>query len=165
MQFGRRKDYPKAKENRHELSKEELDELKDAQRKFRENWPEYDRARRELKIALTKQFNTIYASDVNSLHSWGQLCQILEIVPVPETLQSRREAVKDTHVNLVDLVDTRSTSQRVRVFRTELHLSIYTKATDRFFPKRSAYAGGLLLFLLRNIMYPDRSKTRHCSGR
>lgn len=57
-------------------------------------------------------------------------------------------------VNIVDLVDTPTTQEPVVHFETERALSEYTKSTGKFFPAESAYAGGLLKFLLRRIMNP-----------
>ena len=42
----------------------------------------------------------------------------------------------------------------MQVFDTEVALSEYTKNTSKFFPKESAYAGGLLRHLLRRIFHP-----------
>lgn len=56
------------------------------------------------------------------------------------------------YVNLVDLVDTGSTGRRVVQFETLEDLKDYTISTAKFFPKESAYAGGMLKFLLREIL-------------
>ncbi len=63
--------------------------------------------------------------------------------------------VQRTHVNIVDLVDTQRTSKRVKVFPNALELSMYTKDTEKYFPRENAYAGGLLRYLLRQIMNPE----------
>jgi hypothetical protein len=63
--------------------------------------------------------------------------------------------VKRTHVNIVDLLDTSNTGQRVRVFDSVQKLSDYTKKTAKYFPKENAYAGGVLKFLLREILDPS----------
>ena len=67
---------------------------------------------------------------------------------------SRAQAVKNTHVNIVDLLDRRYTGQGVRVFDSVQELSKYTKDTKKYFPKENAYAGGVLKFLLRDILNP-----------
>ncbi len=54
-------------------------------------------------------------------------------------------------VNLVDLVDTGNTGQCATQFDTLEKLKEYTITTGKFFPKESAYAGGMLKFLLREI--------------
>jgi hypothetical protein len=78
---------------------------------------------------------------------------------------SREKKVKRTHVNIVDLVDTRG--QQVRVFDSVQELSTYTKETGKYFPKENAYAGGVLKFLLRAILNPPAvvvSRTRRAGG-
>jgi hypothetical protein len=57
-------------------------------------------------------------------------------------------------VNLVDLVDTPRTGAAVKVFPSLKTLQTYTIASGKFFPKEDAYAGGLLRFLLREIIHP-----------
>jgi hypothetical protein len=53
-------------------------------------------------------------------------------------------------VNLVDLVDI--SGRDVELFTCLDELREYTIDTGRFFPKESAYAGGVLKFLLREIL-------------
>jgi hypothetical protein len=57
-------------------------------------------------------------------------------------------------VNLVDLVDTPRTSTKVRIFKSLKELQDYTIKNRKYFPKEDAYAGGLLRFLLREIIHP-----------
>ncbi|TDL17498.1 hypothetical protein BD410DRAFT_696001, partial [Rickenella mellea] len=122
-------------------------------------WGGYDdekrKARELFQDALTQEFNEIYGTDVNKLASWQALCRILEISPVPDKLKECRAVVRQTHVNIVDLVDTQRTSERVNVFPSALELSVYTKETEKYFPRENAYAGGLLRYLLRQIMNPE----------
>lgn len=54
------------------------------------------------------------------------------------------------HVNLVDLVDT--SGYDAEVFASLEELQTYTIESGKFFPKESAYAGGILKFLLREIL-------------
>jgi hypothetical protein len=56
-------------------------------------------------------------------------------------------------VNLVDLVDTPRTGAAVKVFPTLEKLQNYTIEHRKYFPKEDAYAGGLLRFLLREILH------------
>ncbi len=59
---------------------------------------------------------------------------------------------KGMFVNLVDLVDTGNTGLCVSQFDTLEELKAYTIKTGKYFPKESAYAGGMLKFLLREIL-------------
>jgi hypothetical protein len=83
------------------------------------------------------------------------------------TIVPNLKAVQRVHVNIVDLVDTQKTGQRVEIFNSLDDLSSYTKETGKFFPKENAYAGGVLQFLLRQILDPGRSirgTRRHRGG-
>ena len=131
-------------------------------------------ARRDFGDALTQQFNDTYGTDVDDLNSWQMMCAVLNMDPIPQTLQACQDvsirvgtltlcgpaektnlqAVFMTHVNLVDLTDAPTTHQPVRWFPSEMALSDYTLETKKFFPSHSAYAGGLLRFLLRHILHP-----------
>ncbi|KAG1882487.1 hypothetical protein F4604DRAFT_1678464 [Suillus subluteus] len=116
---------------------------------------EREQASRDFKDSLVQQFNDIYGTDVNDLTSWRTLCQIVHVSPIPDTLKSCREvetrlvpAVKATHVNIVDLVDTERTGEPVTVFVSEVDLSKYTKLMGKFFPRDNAYDGGLLRLMM-----------------
>ncbi|KAF8599040.1 hypothetical protein BDV93DRAFT_498096 [Ceratobasidium sp. AG-I] len=114
-------------------------------------------ARLDLKDALTLQFNAIYGEDENSLEAWQNLCVVLNIGNIPTGLDACRKLVRSMFVNIVDLIDTPVTQEPVVHFETEEALSVYTKSTGKFFPAENAYAGGLLRFLLRQIMVPGKS--------
>ncbi|KAF8161658.1 hypothetical protein B0H34DRAFT_767235 [Crassisporium funariophilum] len=116
-----------------------------------------DNAHQEFRVALTQQFNTNFGTDVEDLAAWQRLCGRLGISPIPETLKRCRAIVTNTHVNLVDLVDSSSGSGTVMIFPSEMALSMYTISNGRFFPKEEAYAGELLKYLLRNILNPSSS--------
>ncbi|KAG6868380.1 hypothetical protein C0993_003904 [Termitomyces sp. T159_Od127] len=107
-----------------------------------------------FKDVLVQTFNHMYGTDENSLESWTALCHVLQIAPVPEGLHACREAVKAVHVNLVDLVEHPQTGEPLLLFNSEAELSEYTQESGKFFPKESAYAGGLLKHLLRHILNP-----------
>jgi hypothetical protein len=132
-------------------------------------------ARRKFKAAMVQEFNALYGTDMDDLSSWQKLCHVLNIQPVPDQLKECRQVrvyclsffhcqstwlslgfyqrVRQTHVNLVDLVDTPRTGAAVRVFPNLKELQNYTIQTEKYFPKEDAYAGGLLRFLLREIVH------------
>lgn len=58
---------------------------------------------------------------------------------------------KGKFIDLVNLVDTRNTGECASQFITLEGLKGYTIATGNFFSKESAYARGMLKFLLRGI--------------
>ncbi|OAL46897.1 hypothetical protein IQ07DRAFT_614109 [Pyrenochaeta sp. DS3sAY3a] len=106
-------------------------------------------AREEFKDALVIRFNSLYGTDVNDLENWHKLCVAVCIEPLPATILECKKEMKDIHVNLVDLVDT--SGRDVELFTCLDDLREYTKESGKFFPKESAYAGGVLKFLLREI--------------
>jgi hypothetical protein len=59
------------------------------------------------------------------------------------------QKIKTIHVKLVAMVDT--SRDEVELFAS-LELREYTIESGKFFPKESAYAGGVLMFLLREIL-------------
>ncbi|KIM73215.1 hypothetical protein PILCRDRAFT_81329, partial [Piloderma croceum F 1598] len=95
-------------------------------------------ARKGFVDALLQQFNDTYGTEVDDLSSWQGMCLVLEMDPIPTTLEACQEAVFLTHVNIVDLVDAPNTGEPVRWFPSEKALSDYTMETKKFFPSKSA---------------------------
>lgn len=59
----------------------------------------------------------------------------------------------------MDLVDTRDDpSRQVEHFASETLLSEYTLSNHKIFPRNHAAAGGLLRYLLRQILLPNASR-------
>ncbi|EIW80425.1 hypothetical protein CONPUDRAFT_105427 [Coniophora puteana RWD-64-598 SS2] len=112
-------------------------------------------ARKLFQDALTQQFNVMYGEDENELAAWQSLCAALELDPIPDTVEKCRESIRLTFVNLVDLVDIQRTGKSVQRFNSEVALSTYTKAEEKYFPRENAYQSGLLRYLLRHITSPD----------
>ncbi|KAL5320125.1 hypothetical protein ACEPPN_010926 [Leptodophora sp. 'Broadleaf-Isolate-01'] len=110
-------------------------------------------ARRKFKSAIIQQFNDLYSTDKEDLNSWQNLCHILNIEPTPKGLKECDERVRQTHVNLVDLVDTPRTGASVKVFPNLKKLQDYTIINKKYFPKEDTYTSGLLRFLLREILH------------
>jgi len=108
-------------------------------------------AKTKFDHALVSQFNTTFGTDEHDLAAWQHLCEILNISPIPAKIHQCRQAVRNAHVNLVDLVEYHRIGQDVEKFTTVEDLSEYTHETDKFFPRNHAKAGGLLRFLLRRI--------------
>ncbi|KAF2844096.1 hypothetical protein T440DRAFT_527865, partial [Plenodomus tracheiphilus IPT5] len=107
-------------------------------------------ARQAFKDAMVIRFNGLYGTDVADLENWHKLCTAVCIEPLPATISECKERIKDVHVNLVDLVD--SSALDIELFACLDELREYTIETGKFFPKESAYAGGVLKFLLREIL-------------
>ncbi|KAK7177635.1 hypothetical protein PSPO01_16314, partial [Paraphaeosphaeria sporulosa] len=103
---------------------------------------EREEARQAFKDAMVIRFNSLYGTDVADLGNWHKLCIAVCIEPLPATISECKARIKDVHVNLVDLVDT--SGRNVELFTCLDELSEYTIETGKFFPKESAYAGGVL---------------------
>ncbi|KAF8550367.1 hypothetical protein OG21DRAFT_1605929 [Imleria badia] len=103
--------------------------------------------------ALVQQFNFIFGAD-SDLSAWQNLCSVIDITPVPDDIEECKRLVRDAHVNIVDLLETARTGGRVQKFADLEALRRYTKKPGKMFPKESAYAGGLLKELLREIFNP-----------
>lgn len=108
--------------------------------------------RGKLRTAMVRQFNGIYGTDEDDLNAWQALCRRVDI-PVPDTVAECEEAIRGTHVNLVDLT-TYGSGRKVTKYATEVELASYTTKTGKFFPRGHADAGGLLNKLLRHILNP-----------
>ncbi|KAG1831636.1 hypothetical protein EV424DRAFT_1372149 [Suillus variegatus] len=113
--------------------------------------PQRREVREGFKDALVQEFNTRFGTDGNDISNWQNLCGVLRIDPVPDSIKECRKCVWDTHVNLVDLVDSPRTGKPVKLFASVEELRAYTLQTEKIFPKESAYQGGLLKELLREI--------------
>jgi len=128
-----------------------------------------DPQRRELregfKDALVQEFNARFGTDGNDLSNWQNLCRVLRIDPVPDSIQACRQCVWDTHVNLVDLVDSARTGKPVKLFESLAELRKYTLRTKKIFPKENAYQGGLLKELLREIINTYFGRRRNGSAK
>lgn len=135
---------------------------------WRRDDPDRKDAHEKFRRAMVQEFNSLYGEDVDDLSSWQDLCKVVRISPVPNDIETCRKVrllipllmaylmntkqkIKETHVNLVDLVDRGRTGKRVRLFSSLEELRAYTISTRKFFPKEDAYAGGVLKFLLREI--------------
>ncbi|KAG1899022.1 uncharacterized protein F5891DRAFT_434919 [Suillus fuscotomentosus] len=109
-------------------------------------------AREGFNDALVHEFNVRFGIDQNDISNWQNLCGVLRIDPVPNSVKKCRKRVWDMHVNLVDLVDSQRTGKPVKLFASLEDLRTYTLQTRKIFPKETrAYQGGLLKELLREI--------------
>ncbi|KAF2843958.1 hypothetical protein T440DRAFT_529394 [Plenodomus tracheiphilus IPT5] len=115
-----------------------------------EDCEERKQTRRVFNDALVIRFNGLYGTDVADIENWHKLCVALYIEPLPDTIHHCKKKIKTIHVNLVDLVDV--SRDAVELFPSLGELREYTIGSGKFFPKRSAYADGVLKFLLREIL-------------
>ena len=64
---------------------------------------------------------------------------------------STTQALKNVHVNVVDLIDSRRKGKKVKVWPSYAALQDYTFHHKKFFPKHIAKEDGPLRCLLREI--------------
>ncbi|KAJ8692425.1 hypothetical protein PTI98_009737 [Pleurotus ostreatus] len=99
----------------------------------------------------------------NDINSWHKICVVVGLDPLPDTLEEARDKVLTRYINLIDLVD--NPAGRVHSFGSVEELRQYTIVTKKFFPKENAYAGGLLKYLLREILHKYKGNRRPGRGR
>ncbi|KAF7782876.1 hypothetical protein Agabi119p4_2252 [Agaricus bisporus var. burnettii] len=115
-----------------------------------------DTAWQGYRTALVRQFNSSYSADENDLAAWHNLLRHIGITDPPMTVVECKILIEGKFINLVDLVDARTDSNRViRHFANEVELSVYTLSRGKVFPRKHIEAGSLLEYLLRNIVNPN----------
>ncbi|KJA16357.1 hypothetical protein HYPSUDRAFT_171469 [Hypholoma sublateritium FD-334 SS-4] len=140
--------YPGLEYNPSESAPLEFDRLCTTEKMVLGEWKRH-KAYMAFHHALTQQFNANYGTDADSLRSWKLLCLHIGISPLPRTLEERRKAVMQAHINLVDLVDAFGTGRLVKAFRTGKALREYSWRTGKYFPRDDKDAGDLLKYLQR----------------
>ncbi|THH29410.1 hypothetical protein EUX98_g4783 [Antrodiella citrinella] len=104
-----------------------------------------------LRDAIAEQFNAYYGVDVNSDRAWREICAVLQIYPVPESMTKRKKAVKRLHVNIYDYIEAKRLGEPVKKFKSVGALAGYSYAEEKIFPLAHAKAGGLLKYLLKEL--------------
>ncbi|KAK0211444.1 hypothetical protein IW262DRAFT_366222 [Armillaria fumosa] len=112
----------------------------------------------DLRDAIAQQFNDIYGADVNDLQAWQRLCGLVGDGNIPDNIAACRAVIRRVHVNICDLVDYPATTIPPPVFFTECALAKYSRESGKIFPRKNAYSGGLLRFLLRHIFHPTHDR-------
>ncbi|KAJ7735508.1 hypothetical protein B0H16DRAFT_1327103 [Mycena metata] len=128
------------------------------------NWPKSERgafksgssprdiAYAGYQLAMAQTFRDVFGDDVNDLGNWQSLCRVLELDVIPRTLWECQAAVRNVHINLVDLVDWAGNGAPVQKFDSLEELAAYTRMTRKFFPQGRAEESGLLVYLLRHVL-------------
>ncbi|KAJ5215245.1 uncharacterized protein N7498_001652, partial [Penicillium cinerascens] len=102
-------------------------------------------------IIFASEFNIHYGSNATKLENWQVLCFELGICHSIESISKCRKALGSVHVNLVNLVDSRRTGQKVEQFPSVAALRKYTREMNKIFPRSAAKEDGFLKALLRVI--------------
>ncbi|KAH8663688.1 hypothetical protein BGZ60DRAFT_379420 [Tricladium varicosporioides] len=101
---------------------------------WRRGSPASDDAWNGYQDALQSELHMWYGAE-NDLTAWHALCRAIGVEPLPKTCEQCQEAVRRTHVNIVDLIEWgRSNSEeKVRTFSDVAELRAYTKETGKIF--------------------------------
>ncbi|EFZ04512.2 double-stranded RNA-binding type zinc finger domain protein [Metarhizium robertsii] len=86
--------------------------------------------------ALESELRMWYGSE-DDLTAWHALCRAIGINPLPKACKHCEEAVRRTHVNIIDLIEwgrkRGNADHEVRTFETEAELRAYTQRTAKIF--------------------------------
>ncbi|RYN65003.1 hypothetical protein AA0119_g11515 [Alternaria tenuissima] len=99
----------------------------------------------------------LWFGDEDDLAAWHALCHAIGVEPPPQTCGQCEEAVRRTHVNILDLVEwgrsRGSNEDRVQTFSDVAGLRAYTRRTGKVFRNTLGQTGGnvVLRHLLRRI--------------
>ncbi|KAJ5592214.1 hypothetical protein N7537_009118 [Penicillium hordei] len=118
------------------------------QMNWRQGSKKYNRERARF---LASQFDAHFGTDATKLENWQALCAEVKTQSPTKSISQCRKALAKTHVNLVDLVDSRRTGKNVKHFPSPKALREYTLNTRKIFPKSAAKKDGFLKALLRVI--------------
>ncbi|KAF2460790.1 hypothetical protein BDY21DRAFT_376649 [Lineolata rhizophorae] len=84
--------------------------------------------------ALESELRMWYGAE-NDLTAWHALCRAIGVEPLPQTCAQCQEAVRRTHVNIVDLIEwgrrRGNSEEKVQTFRNVQQLRAYTKETGK----------------------------------
>ncbi|TGZ80176.1 hypothetical protein EX30DRAFT_307838, partial [Ascodesmis nigricans] len=134
-----------------------------AHRRWSTDGNTYNNARERFQQAMADAFEYDFGSQDTDYNAWVRLCNAMGIEPVPPSITQCRMAIKNVHVNLVDMHtvyrkrkltgDQRSIHQLLTFYPTQKALSNYIRADKekRTFRKNQAKEGGLLKHLLRHV--------------
>ncbi|KAK4867258.1 hypothetical protein LT330_000768 [Penicillium expansum] len=98
--------------------------------------PQYRAAWIQYQDALASEV-TIWFGDVLELESWHKLCGAVGISPLPSTCADGYWAIRDLHVNIIDLIQWARTGSNgeVKRWRNNAALFEYSIATKKIFER------------------------------
>lgn len=113
-----------------------------------------DEAWNRYQDALQSELHMWYGAE-NDLTAWHALCRAIGVERLPTTCEQCEEAVRRTHVNIVDLIEwgRSGSEEKVETFRDVAGLRAYTKETGKIFRNTFDQESGnvALRHLLRKI--------------
>ncbi|CAK7271747.1 hypothetical protein SEPCBS119000_004765 [Sporothrix epigloea] len=109
----------------------------------------------------------LFFGNENDLASWHQLCRATGIKELPPAISECKQTMRQTHVNIVDLIEWGRSGQRVgkpvKVYRSVAALSEYTLSTGKIFPANEVRGEDnekniVLRYLLRKLIRAQKQK-------
>ncbi|KAE8447328.1 hypothetical protein EG329_010886 [Mollisiaceae sp. DMI_Dod_QoI] len=121
---------------------------------FLKTWKEYEEdVYTRYQAALTKEFNLWFGTE-DDIRSWHSLCRAIAIHPLPTTQRECRDAVRNRHVNIVDLIQWAREREvgQVQIFESVKELSDYSFDEGKIYRKDQLGQGVVLRHLLRHLV-------------
>ncbi|KAJ7159692.1 hypothetical protein C8R46DRAFT_1108902 [Mycena filopes] len=107
--------------------------------------------KREWARCGREEFTHHFGSEENRLEGWQALCQTVGLEDIPTSITQCKKVLRTTWVNIVDLVNAKSTGQPVRRHASADALRTYTVNKKKIFPKKAAKGNPFLKVLLIEI--------------
>ncbi|KAG7120556.1 hypothetical protein HYQ44_005052 [Verticillium longisporum] len=117
-------------------------------------------ARAEYQRALRQEVDVWFGRE-DDIGAWHTLCRAVGIRRPPSTIEECTQVLRNTHVNIVDLIDwgrNRAVGS-VQVFQTRDDLVEYSREHAKIFPVKEVQANGETNVVLRHLL--RRFRTRH----
>lgn len=104
--------------------------------------------RQSRQKCFAQEFEHHYGHASDKLAGWQALCADLYVSPTPSSIKQCKKALSRISVNLVDLVDSHRTGEKVKLFPSKNALRNYSINHNKIFSKRQAKADGYVCALL-----------------
>ncbi|KAI0668367.1 hypothetical protein C8Q78DRAFT_1046767 [Trametes maxima] len=105
--------------------------------------------------AVLQDFTRHWGDNDSRLEAWQALCYHLGKAGPYTSIIECKKALKNVHVNLIDLVESKNSARKLRKFTTARALAAYTRETMKIFPKRRAKENPLLKQFLVVVFQPN----------
>ncbi|KAF8244306.1 hypothetical protein K440DRAFT_663562 [Wilcoxina mikolae CBS 423.85] len=120
--------------------------------KWAGNSKEANDARQRFHVAFEAEFNSTFGE----VTDWRRLCDVLGVVPVPDSLTKAKKALAPINVNIFDLLQHERAVQRgekvqLMKFPDVRALAKYSKKHKKIYPKARAKQQGAVRFMLRGL--------------
>ncbi|EED22065.1 conserved hypothetical protein [Talaromyces stipitatus ATCC 10500] len=105
---------------------------------------------RNWSKCIRMEFDNFYGKEYTKLESWQNICTEVGIEPLSSVTKCKK-ALSKVNVNLVNLIDCRTTGEKPLLFPSLDALRKYTRKRGRAFPREEAKEDGFIKILLKRI--------------